>query len=347
MVNADSSPDAILQIDKDMKITWVNKAALESDPEALGHYCYECCAEKINEPCKNCVCQKAYESGQLERGIIKKECDGLISYWDEVAVPLKNRQGEFDRAIVIARNVTERQQAENTRRNLMEVLEAKNWELENIIHVTSHDLRSPLVTISGFSEELSMSCQQIQSIFSEEGPKPETKQQADAIVFEDIPESVDLIRASAAKMQSLLDGLVRMAKLGFSATEIVKLDMNKEIAEIIKTLGFQARQARAKIEADNLPPCYGDRSQVYQVFFNLISNAIKYLDTSRAGVVKISGNEENGEAVYCVEDNGMGISEQNLSNVHTGIAVAIKRGLCASGMEIAPLVHNVCRLSTN
>jgi len=258
---------------------------------------------------------KAFESGQLERDIIKKECDGVTSYWDEIAVPLRSRQGQFDRAIVIARNVTERQQVENTRRNLLEVLEAKNWELENIIHVTSHDLRTPLVTISGFSEELSYSCQQIQSLFSQEESTPETKQQANAIVFEDIPESVDLIRASAAKMRSLLDGLVRMAKLGFSATEIVKLDMNKEIEEIIKTLGFQARQAKAKIEADKLPLCYGDSSQVYQVFFNLISNAIKYLDPSRPGVIRISGREENGESVYCIEDNGISIAEQDLSNV--------------------------------
>jgi len=65
-----------------------------------------------------------------------------------------------------------------------------------------------------------------------------------------------------------------------------------------------------KTEVSKLPSCRGDKNQLNQVFSNIIENAIKYIDPDRAGIIKISGHKERYKAVYCVEDNGIGIAPE-------------------------------------
>jgi PAS domain S-box-containing protein len=313
----DSWPDIILQVDKDMKVMWANQTALDLNPEALGQYCYKAYTSN-GGPCKNCPCKKALATGELEKATThQKYMEGIEgeSYWEDIGIPLKNRWGNVTSAITISRNVTERKQIEETRKKLMEVLEAKNWELESIIHVTSHDLRTPLVTISGFSNELSASCEQLKDILKKNEISEELRKELIAVINEDIPEAADLVAASASKIGLLLDGLVRLAKLGFSATEIVTLDMNKEMEEIVKTLSFHLKQTGAKLDIGDLPRCFGDKSQIAQVLYNLLSNALKYLDSNRQGMIRISGQENDNNSVYCIEDNGVGIESDNLTNI--------------------------------
>ncbi len=211
--------------------------------------------------------------------------------------------------------VIERKKADRQREELVELLEEKNRELESIIHVANHDLNTPLVSITGFAGELAMSCQEIKSVFAGQHAPAELEKKLKAIVDEDIPESLGIITASAAKITSMLDGLMRLAKLGFSATEITQLDMNSKLQNIVRTLGFQAGKARAKIEIGELPQCFGDSSQIDQVFYNLLSNALKYRDHSRQGEISVTGWCDDDMNVYCVEDNGVGIDQNNLSNI--------------------------------
>ncbi len=63
------------------------------------------------------------------------------------------------------------------------------------------------------------------------------------------------------------------------------------------------------LEIGELPVCVGDVIQINQVFTNLLDNATKYLDSSRPGTIRVSGKTEDGQAIYCVRDNGIGISK--------------------------------------
>jgi PAS domain S-box-containing protein len=313
----DNWPDIILQVDKDMNVMWANRTALELNPEALGKICYKAYTKR-EKACKGCPCIKSLRTGKLEKALIHQPFVHGVegeSYWEDIGIPLKDKWGRITSAISISRNITKRRQIEETREKLMEVLEAKNWELESIIHVTSHDLRTPLVTISGFSNELSVSCEQLQGILKKQEIPEKSRKEILSVIEDDIPEAADLVAASASKINSLLDGLIRMAKLGFSATEIVVLDMNKEMEEILKTVTFQVKQKSANIEVGNLPRCFGDKSQIAQVFYNLISNALKYLDSKKQGIIRISGYEEGNDSIFCIEDNGVGIESDNLTDI--------------------------------
>ncbi len=210
-------------------------------------------------------------------------------------------------------DITEKKRAEEKHARLMEVLEEKNAELESIIHVASHDFRTPMITIAGFSGELDRSCRQLQTLLDEE--KDDFKTSSRPVISEDIPEAVELIKASTSKLASLLDGMQRLAGLDHSALQKDTLDMNAMIGDIIKTIGFQAKEAGASFNVEHLPDCFGDEQQINQVFSNLLANAITYLDGARPGIITVTGRLAEGNVVYCVEDNGMGIEKDNLADI--------------------------------
>jgi signal transduction histidine kinase len=87
--------------------------------------------------------------------------------------------------------------------------------------------------------------------------------------------------------------------------------MNALLAEIVAAMKFQIENAHAVIEVQPLPGCLADAAQTNQVFANLLDNAIKYRSTSRPLHVTVSGQVLNGEAVYAVKDNGIGIAPQH------------------------------------
>jgi signal transduction histidine kinase len=108
-------------------------------------------------------------------------------------------------------------------------------------------------------------------------------------------------------MDTLLTGLLNVSRIGGAALTIEQLDLNQIVAEIVKSMEFSVEQAGATVQVDALPPCRGDATQVRQIFSNLLDNALKYLDPTNPGVIRVSGHRMRNESVYCVEDNGIGI----------------------------------------
>ena len=211
----------------------------------------------------------------------------------------------------LQRELDEHKKVEKERESLLAKLSEKNKELEQIIYATSHDLRSPLVNIQGFTRELEQSFKQAHEVLNSKDIAPAVREKLGSTLNEDIPAELQYILASSAKMDSLLSGLLKLSRMGRANINIEKLDMNKLMPEVISTLEFQAGETRATVEVEELPPCYGDEAQINQVFSNLLGNALKFLDPKRRGVIRISGREEKEQVVYCVEDNGIGIAEKD------------------------------------
>ncbi|MBC8229708.1 HAMP domain-containing histidine kinase, partial [bacterium] len=217
--------------------------------------------------------------------------------------------------MVTIRDISERKRAEQEREHLIAELARKNKELEQIVYVTSHDLRSPLVNVQGFSKELDYSLKELASAIQSECVPADIREKAASILEEDIPESMQYIRASISKMDSLLSGLLRLSRLGRAAIKIEKLDMNNLISNVASTFEFQVKEADVKLEISELPPCEGDIIQINQVFSNLLGNALKFLAPVRPGIIRISGYKEKEQSVYCVEDNGIGIAPEHQEKI--------------------------------
>jgi len=205
--------------------------------------------------------------------------------------------------------------AGDARAKLNRSLAAKNKELEDIVYIASHDLRSPLVNICGFSGELASSCRQLTEVLDKVAMDEETKRQITALLQVDIPESLRFIEAGTESMERVVDGLLRLSRAGTEEIRIEKLNMNRLIDQIRQSVTFQVQKKNVSFSADDLPDCMGDRNQICQVFSNLIDNALKYLDPDRPGEIDVSGTLEDDHVLYRVHDNGIGIAAENHDKV--------------------------------
>ncbi|MDQ2085210.1 HAMP domain-containing sensor histidine kinase, partial [Herbivorax sp. ANBcel31] len=192
-----------------------------------------------------------------------------------------------------------------------QTIEAKNKELEQIFYVASHDLRSPLVNIDGYSRELVYSIKEIKEII-----KNDSEDSKKLIVeFNDIEDSLNHIRKSTGQMDELLKGLLRLSRVGRGALNICNLNMKCLISDVCESFEYIIKQNKVTVHIGEVPSCRGDLIQVRQIFANIIGNALKYLDPNRSGVVKVSGQTQINGVEYCVEDNGIGIAENHIDGI--------------------------------
>ncbi len=204
-------------------------------------------------------------------------------------------------------DISERKKAETERDHLMVELKQKNKELEGIVYVASHDLRSPLVNVQGFSRKLGKSCSDLIKIMADLEMDEATRAMVESIASENIPKALKYITGSVEKMDGLLSGLLRLSRLGRAAICFDTIDMNAILAKIVASMTYQIETAGARVEVGRLGPCLADGEQVTQIFSNLLDNAVKYRSPERPLFVKVSSEEFPEGIRYCVEDNGIGI----------------------------------------
>ncbi len=188
-------------------------------------------------------------------------------------------------------------------------------DMETLMHVISHDLRAPIVTIQGFCQELTMACDRLKTLFEEEAMSEAVREHVNPLVMQEIPEAVRFIRAGADSVNSVTSGILRFLRLGQMDIQWGRLDMNGLVTGIVSSMEFQLKQKGVVLHIGDLPDCMGDDVLVTQVFANLIDNAQKYLEPSRPGEISISGKIVDGWAVYDVTDNGVGIPQEQHARI--------------------------------
>lgn len=201
---------------------------------------------------------------------------------------------------------------------LLNELKAKNDELQAFTYTVSHDLKAPLVTISGFLGYL----------------EQDTKSGNLTRVNKDIQRIHDAV----TKMQRLLNELLELSRIGrlTNTPEVVPF---KEIVDEALSLvegELQQNQVEVKVEAE-LPSIIGDRARLVQVVQNLVENAAKFKDSQLKPLIEIGVQEKEGERLFYVRDNGLGIepvyherifglfNKLDASSEGTGIGLALVR----------------------
>jgi PAS domain S-box-containing protein len=254
--------------------------------------------------------------GKVWKGEIRNRARDGSYYWvDTTIFPFLNADGKPAQYIAIRTDITERKRTEVKLAELAQSLAEKNKELETVVYIASHDLRSPLVNIQGFTKELKRDCDRILELMADGQPSAGKYQELRSIMRGDMPEAMEFIHAGVVKIDTLLAGFLRFSRLGRAALTIRRLNMTAMLASIAQTVEFQLQQAAATLQVGTLPDCRGDAIQINQVFSNLIDNAIKYRSPNRPGLIEVSGRVENGLCIYAVKDNGIGIAPEHQARV--------------------------------
>ena len=227
--------------------------------------------------------------------------------------------------------VVERERAREKLNKLNEELEIQNLalnqktrEIETFVYSVSHDLRSPLVNLEGFSQELALVGQAIREIFEDSDLPPETRRQGLSLLDEDMTISIGFIRAGVKRLSDIIDALLRLSRAGRVEYRWQQVDLNSIIGSVIDAMSDTTAERGANVATGDLPPAWGDSTQLEQVFANLLSNALNYLDPERPGFIEVGcrepkaasdDQEERKFHTYYVKDNGLGIPEPALDKI--------------------------------
>lgn len=190
-------------------------------------------------------------------------------------------------------------------------LQRANEEIQRFAYIVSHDLRSPLVNVMGFTAELDTSRKLLEKLIDDAEEKaPELlTNDIKLAAREDLPEAIGFIRSSTQRMDRLINAILRLSREGRRALAPEMLDTTAIVQNAIDAIRHRIDEVGADVRIEGtLPAVQCDRVAFEQILSNLIENAIKYAAPGRAGEVRVRGSASLGRATFDVIDNGRGIS---------------------------------------
>jgi signal transduction histidine kinase len=263
---------------------------------------------------------------------------------------------------LVRRSTAARDKAEEDLRNSNSNLEAAvnertadlqdaNEEIQRFAYIVSHDLRSPLVNIMGFTSELEQLRSAIftrVSQLSKGTGASDTPAQAQPVAVDEIPldepdrqlaqeysEAIGFIKSSIGKMDRLISAILNLTREGRRQFHPVKIETRELIEGIVSTVAHQAYEANAQIRIEPLPDIVSDRLSLEQIFSNLIDNALKYLKPGVPGDITIRGSNKMGFAVFEIADNGRGIDPKDHQRIFDLFRRAGKQDKPGQGIGLA------------
>jgi PAS domain S-box-containing protein len=290
----DSSDDAIISKDLTGIITSWNQGA-----QRLFGYT---AAETIGKPVTILIPPDRLEEepkilARLRRGervdhfeTLRRRKDGSLIDISLTISPVKDKQGKVVGASKIARDITERKKAEAEQERIEDELRRANQDLEQFAFSASHDLQEPLRSVKIYSELL-------------------TKDYGDAIQGEG-QEYLMHLRSGATRMETLVRDLLSYTRVSKFEKPVESANASDELSSTIGGMAGLIADAGARITADPLPSVRVHAVHLQQLFQNLISNAVKYRSPDRPAAVHVTAESENGNWVFAVSDNGIGIDPE-------------------------------------
>ncbi len=289
-------------------------------------------------------------------GLIEKQTIVMreISYYarDGRKVPvlfsasvMYDAQANVEGFVCVAQDITERKRAEAQLRSYSEELTEINDELRNFAYLVSHDLRSPLVNIKGFSDELFHSIREIRPLLEkhvQDFDEARRRKYGD-ILDKDIPQALQFIGSSVNRMDNLIGAVLKLSRAGRRKLNPEPLRTEALIRTILQSFAHQIETGGVTVVVGELPDLVADRTAMEQIFANLLDNAVKYLDRGRPGRIEVTAETRGSEAVFHVSDNGRGMVQEDIPKAFDLFRRLGRQDVPGEGMGLA-FVKTLVRL---
>lgn len=199
-------------------------------------------------------------------------------------------------------------------------LRQQTQENEMFVYSVSHDLRSPLVNLQGFSRELLHAGEDLRRLFAQHPVPDALRDQVNDIIERDITDSVRFIQSAVTRSSGIIDALLRLSRAGRLEYRWQMVSVRGAVLRVIEAMDSSIEEKQATVAIAELADAWGDPTAIEQIFGNIIGNAINYLDPARPGRLEIGMLDEgrldlHGLRTYYVKDNGLGIPQAYLGKV--------------------------------
>jgi PAS domain S-box-containing protein len=264
---------------------------------------------------------------------------------------IRDAQGQPFQYAGQVQDITERKQAEEAIRqytNQLVVanreLAEKNQENEMFVYSVSHDLRSPLVNLQGFSTELGLVREELRQLLAQHD-LPDSLRSRALSSLDGMSESTQFIQTAVTRLSGIIDALLRLSRAGRVEYQWQKVELNPVITRIIDAMKVTIAERGVTLTVEELPAVWGDATAMERVFANLIGNALNYLDPGRPGLIEIGAEpggpkpggpgegSEHSRTVF-VKDNGLGIPEAHQNKIFQAFQRCHAEAAAGEGMGL-------------
>jgi signal transduction histidine kinase len=193
---------------------------------------------------------------------------------------------------------------------MADTLVQKDRENEMFVYSVSHDLRSPLVNLQGFSQELALVCEELRRLAADNKVPAAVRERLTTLIDRDAGESIGFIQTAVRRLAAIIDALLRLSRVGRVVYDWQPVDVRAAVERVVHALTNTITQKGARVVVGELPLAWGDPTAIEQIFANLLGNALNYLDPSRPGTIEVGSRQAEGAGeghIYYVKDNGLGI----------------------------------------
>ncbi len=225
------------------------------------------------------------KSDSYEVEVLRK--DGSVRHWLISGAPRYNDSGVIIGSIGIHLDITDQKNLEFQKETLLKELEISNSGLQEYAHIVSHDLKSPLRSISSLATWLSEDYKDV----LDEGGK----------------QNLQMMQEKVASMDKLIHGILEYSTANSAELDNTNVDLNEVITEIEEVIYIPEHVVLRAPK--NLPTIVADRTKMHQLFQNIISNAVVHIEKKK-GIVEVIAQERNDFWHFTIKDNGVGIPKQ-------------------------------------
>ncbi|MGZ0016158.1 PAS domain S-box protein [Yeosuana sp. AK3] len=285
----------LLEVDKDDNILMANQSFVKMSGYSENYLVGKCASELFpTEEFKEII---ALQNQKRNKGLSNsyelkvKNRSGEIRHWLISGAPNYNINGKVIGSIGVHLDITEIKNLEEQKEKLLKQLEKSNDELHEYAHIVSHDLKSPLRSINALVSWL----------------KEDNQGKFDEVSLQNF----ELIEATLEKMEGLITDILNYSTVG-AESKIEEFNLNNLIHDLISIL-YIPEHISIKF-LNELPFIVGDKTKIHQLFQNLISNAVKFIDKEH-GFITIDVEEKEHHYQFSIKDNGMGIEEKHFKKI--------------------------------